>query len=302
MSKVERLLNLMLLLRNSSRPVTIAEIGATVPGYPEGGANLSKAVERDKADLRDMGIEILVETPDGDNTQTGYRIEPGARIPDPELDPVELAALSLAAAAVRLEGESDENVVQKLGAVGTEAVGRSALAELPDHEHLAPLFDAINARRLVSFEYRDVARSLEPHRLDFNRGRWYVSGFDRVRQDRRTFRVADIVGPLEFGPPDAFEAPDDRPGVVMEPWRYGDAPPLVGTIRIDASHAAVAAAELGEDVTTRIEADGSLIAELVVSDRAAFRSLVLSFLDHAEVVAPDELRDDIVQWLRALVG
>ena len=37
--------------------------------------------------------------------------------------------------------------------------------------------------------------------------------------------------------------------------------------------------------------------ELPVTNRAAFRSFVLSFLEHAEVLEPPELRDDLVAWL-----
>jgi predicted DNA-binding transcriptional regulator YafY len=36
---------------------------------------------------------------------------------------------------------------------------------------------------------------------------------------------------------------------------------------------------------------------LTVSNRDAFRSFVLGFLDHAEVRSPQELRDDMVRWL-----
>jgi predicted DNA-binding transcriptional regulator YafY len=41
---------------------------------------------------------------------------------------------------------------------------------------------------------------------------------------------------------------------------------------------------------------------LRVTNRDAFRSFVLGFLDHAEVLGPDELRDDLVAWLTALAG
>ena len=39
---------------------------------------------------------------------------------------------------------------------------------------------------------------------------------------------------------------------------------------------------------------------LAVRNRDAFRSFVLSFLEHAEVLEPDELRADLVDWLEAL--
>ena len=41
------------------------------------------------------------------------------------------------------------------------------------------------------------------------------------------------------------------------------------------------------------------MAELAVRNEEAFRSFVLSFLDHAEVLEPPELRAGMVRWLEA---
>jgi predicted DNA-binding transcriptional regulator YafY len=43
-----------------------------------------------------------------------------------------------------------------------------------------------------------------------------------------------------------------------------------------------------------------VVVTLGVTNRDAFRSFVLGFLDHAEVLGPDELRADIVGWLEAV--
>ena len=40
----------------------------------------------------------------------------------------------------------------------------------------------------------------------------------------------------------------------------------------------------------------------VSRQRGAFRSWLLGMLEHAEVVGPPALRDDVVAWLRALAG
>jgi predicted DNA-binding transcriptional regulator YafY len=47
-------------------------------------------------------------------------------------------------------------------------------------------------------------------------------------------------------------------------------------------------------------ADGTTYLKLRVTNRAALRSFVLGFLDHAEVLGPPEVRDEIVEWLCAL--
>ena len=53
---------------------------------------------------------------------------------------------------------------------------------------------------------------------------------------------------------------------------------------------------LGEPV------DGAVELEVAVRNRDGFRSFVLSFLDHAEVLSPTELRQDVIDWLEAMVA
>ena len=55
---------------------------------------------------------------------------------------------------------------------------------------------------------------------------------------------------------------------------------------------------VGPDHVVGEDADGSVDASSCRSrNRAAFRSFVLSFLEHAEVLEPAELRDDLIAWL-----
>ena len=48
--------------------------------------------------------------------------------------------------------------------------------------------------------------------------------------------------------------------------------------------------------------DGSVVVEFPVVNEDAFRSTVLSFLEHAEVLEPADLRADMVQWLEAIAA
>ncbi len=48
--------------------------------------------------------------------------------------------------------------------------------------------------------------------------------------------------------------------------------------------------------------DGSVVLELEVTSRSGFRSFLLSFLEHAEVLGPPELRTDVIAWLEALTS
>jgi proteasome accessory factor B len=57
---------------------------------------------------------------------------------------------------------------------------------------------------------------------------------------------------------------------------------------------------LGESAVVERRPDGSVSVRLPVVNRSAFRTWVLDLLDHAEVLGPDELRDDLVAWLEAM--
>ena len=56
----------------------------------------------------------------------------------------------------------------------------------------------------------------------------------------------------------------------------------------------------------RLEADarpdGSVVLRFPVTNRAGFRSFVLGFLEHAEVLGPPDLREELITWLAAQAG
>ena len=243
-----------------------------------------------------------------DNTRAGYRISPERYyLPDPGLDPDELAALRLAVGAIRVEGSSEGDAFRKLGGIpgGSDDAGSdeaTVLADVPTPPELVALFAAIVERCDVRFDYNDATRSVEPHRLDFQRGHWYLTAFDRDRDDKRSFRLDRIVGPIVVGEPGSFVPPEHPSGVRFEPWSYGDDPPISAKVLVDASQAGLSRAMFGAGARWTAGADGSATVELQVTNRHAFRSFILGFLDHAVVLELAELRDDITSWLSAMAG
>ena len=87
------------------------------------------------------------------------------------------------------------------------------------------------------------------------------------------------------------------PGQARGTWELGAEPPVRARVRIDGPQASWAVQHVGPDHVVEEDADGSVVVELPVTNRAAFRSFVLSFLEHAEILEPPELRDDLVAWL-----
>lgn len=301
-NRLERLLNLTAALLNASRPLTASDIAEQVPGYPEFGdkATFRRAFERDKESLRDMGIPILiVDVPGADPPEQGYLIRrDDYALRDPGLDPDELAAVHLATAAVRLEGLPGTEAIWKLGGAPAAADAGVALAALPTIPQLVPLFRAVADRAPVSFGYRDDRRTVNPYRLSFSRGHWYLDGWDHAREDDRQFRLDRIAGEVVVGDPGSFERPETLAVDASEPWQLGDEPPVDARLLIDGDRAGWALDHLGDARVLEELADGSVVVELSVTNRDAFRSFVLGFLDHAEVIAPDELRQELVDWLR----
>ena len=295
MDKLERLLNLTAALLHAEIPLTAEELRDRVGGYPDTKATFRRAFERDKDDLRSMGMPLRVEpVPGVDPPVDGYRLDrdeyAGTEL---AFEADELAALHLATSLVRLDG--DDTALVKLGAAGgnapTDSVGR-----VPFNDTLATMIGAAVDRKALAFTYNDVERIVEPWKLSFPRGHWYLSGFDRLREDQRLYRVDRIEGDVSLSGPAEAPVGDVNEPIDLRGWELGDGPAVEATIVVDADQAAYARHILGDVVD---QPDGSVTATLDVRNIDAFRSFVLSFLEHAEILEPADLRSDFVEWLEA---
>ncbi|HEX2564017.1 MAG TPA: WYL domain-containing protein, partial [Acidimicrobiales bacterium] len=90
------------------------------------------------------------------------------------------------------------------------------------------------------------------------------------------------------------------PGGALEPWQIGEEDAVEAQVLVDAAQAPWIVQHLGPGSVAEERADGSVVVTMTVTNRDSFRSFVLTFLDHAEVIGPPELRDDLVEWLEAL--
>jgi proteasome accessory factor B len=307
MTRLERLINLLAALLEAGSPLSRAEVQWRVPGYEGSPDSTRRAFERDKETLRAMGVPLAVEPLDPLHPELGegYRISREQyELPDPGLGPEELAALHLAVSVVRVGGASGQEAIWKLGgAPAGEAFG-ALVADLPGSEHLATLFAAMSARRAIRFVYQgptgEAERVVDPFRLSFANGRWYLEGHDRDRAGERRFRLDRMTRPELGGPQDQQRRPRVESGP-NQPWLMGDEPAVEARLLVDADQAGWAVARLGESAVRERRDDGAVVVALPVANREAFRSFVLGFLDHAEVLSPPELRAEVIEWLRALV-
>lgn len=306
--RLERLVNLTATLLDTRRPLTVDEVAERVaPRYPDDRASRHRQFERDKETLRELGIEISVESVDPlGGAEVGYRIRPERYyLPDLELSDEEREALHVAVTAVRLEGDDDaREALIKLGGLAGERA--AAVADLPASPVLGELFDATAQRAGVRFQYRGEERDLEPYGVVLRLGHWYVVGHDRARDAPRAFRTDRIEGAVAVGQPGEFSAPPDDfdPEQYLrdDPMSFGDDRPVRALVLIEAARAGWVAEQLGDEAVEERRDDGTIVVGLDVVNRDAFRSWLLDLLHYATVLEPPSVRDDVVQWLQTLAA
>ncbi len=309
--RVERLTNLLALLLETTRPLSMVEIAGELDGqYPDDERNLRAAFERDKAALRDLGVPIETESDLGQGTPGRYRIDRRAyELSDLDLHADERRALQIAVATVRTDTSAGRDAIWKLGGTAISE-GGAVSAVLPDRPELPVIRAAVASRSTITFSYRGELRRVDPWGLLLRGGFWYVVGHDHDRNDKRTFRIDRFDGSpddIEIGPNGSFERPDSfdpRNAFPADPKQIGHAvgDGLMATVRIDADRAAAIEREVGSDRVIERHVDGSINVEVAASNIDAFRSWVIGLLDHAVVIDPPEVRDAIIDWLTAVAG
>ncbi|RZS80083.1 proteasome accessory factor B [Motilibacter rhizosphaerae] len=224
--KTERLLNLLLALLATRRPLTKQELRRLVPGYPDSDEAFDRSFERDKDELRELGVPVETGSVSGTDLfadEVGYRVRREAyALPEVAFTPEELTVLALAARAwqsAALSGPASRALL-KLQASGA-GVDDAAVAGIEprvssSEPALLPLWQALRDRRPVRFAYRRgsageaTTRTVEPWGVVARAGRWYLVGHDRDRSAPRVFRLSRITGAVRpLGRPGEVEVPAD---------------------------------------------------------------------------------------------
>ena len=315
--KTERLLNLVICLLATRRYLSVQEIRAAVPGYEgDGGPGAEEAFrrmfERDKAELRELGIPL--ET--GSQT-AAFDDEPGYRIarrdyelPELVLEPDEAAALGLAARlwqSAPLAGATGSALL-KIRAAGVDAPEAGGALEPrvgASEPAFEPVLQAVRDGRRLRFSYRTLGRpapeqrEVDPWGVVSWRGRWYLVGHDAARGAERVFRLSRVVGDVE--------ALGDKGSVVVPPGvdlravvarTAADAPRTAARVRLRAGSGWA----LRREATSVVPGDdGWDVVEVGFSDPERFADRVTGYGAGAVVLSPPEARDAVVRRLRALV-
>ncbi len=307
--KSERLVNLTIALLATKRYLTKAEIFRTVAGYTGDSEAKDRMFERDKEDLRSLGITIELGTFDPlFEDETGYRIKAESyQLQLKDLDPLSVALLSQAGKLWREAalGSAAQSGLRKLRSIGINS-DFDSIVEITTSSYSAPeqlpeLIEAISSRRVITFEYLDQelisqVRRIEPYRLSNSRGYWYLVGRDCDRAAIRTFRLDRFNSSINTsGKTDAFEIDlesldsadsnfGEEPQVAVLHVRKGKSPSLRNEAVIS---------ELDSEwdqITIQYQSQDQLIREVLWAG------------ENAILISPHDLREQLIDSLKKVVA
>jgi proteasome accessory factor B len=311
--RAERMVNLVLALLSTRQYLTAEQIRRAVPGYEadDGTARAAEAFkrmfERDKAELRELGVPLETGRTSAFDTEDGYRIARGKyELPPIGFDPAEATAVGLAARLWQSAtlGEAARSALLKLrsGGVDVDVTGNPGAVPHVDasEPQLPALLEAVRDGRAVHFDYRKAGapvpqlRTVEPWGVLSWRGRWYLVGLDRDRGGERSFRLSRVEGAVTaFGPSGAVQRPE---GVDLLKHVRSRSPDTTSQARIRIKGA-------GSGALRRLEhhMDGDVMV-LTFSDLNWFAGLIASSGSSAVALDPPELVAAVRRRLEIAAG
>jgi proteasome accessory factor B len=323
-SKVERLVNLVIALLSTRGYITADKIRSSVAGYSDNASDeaFSRMFERDKNELRDLGIPLETGKVSSFDPVEGYRINRETYA----LPAVELTADEAAAVAVATQlWESPELITATQGALlKLRAAGVDVDPDAPiaiaspagsvglrgSEDVLGALLSAIDSAQAVQFAHRPsrtepyTVRTVEPWGVVTEKGRWYLVGHDRDRGATRTFRLSRIGGEVTpIGPVGAVTRPEDADLREIVADAVGEAPSGVRAQVWVADARATALRRAGTSLGPRQLGgrDGEVI-ELDVGTTDRLARDVAGYGADAVVLEPATLREEVLGRLRAHAG
>ena len=316
--KTERLLSLVVCLLSARRYLTATQIREAVPGYPDSFEAFKRMFERDKDELRELGIPLETGTNAAGDEEAGYRISRQAyELPDIRLEPDEVAVLGLAARVWRraeLAGAAEGRAAQAAGgghrrggpqpagdrAAGADARGgvRAAVGGRPGP---AP------GRFRLPGRWPQCGAAPQPA----SRGAWSTAaaaGTSSARtptgEAERVFRLSRIDGAVSFTGPAGLGHGAARHGRAGGRTRLGQrgrprrarCELRVAVGRRLRPAPARAAHRAGPDVP------GWDVVELSYSDTGWWSEHVASFGADVVVLEPTDLRDAVIGRLKGVLA
>ncbi len=322
--KLERQLNLVSYLLSARAPVPFADIRGKVVGYDDGATPdaVEKRFDRDKADLREVGVHIDYITSDSFG-RAGYVIDPrGYFLRETTLEPEDAMLLAVlqrtlgvvddplgrnlksALAKLTIDSRLPEPLRSSIGEQHLLTLGR------PEHDpgrsHMPALGEAVGRRRRVAFRYAKPAarpgagagsaerRVVRPYGLGVSQGNWHLVGLDEAKGELRQFRLDRIRGKVAVvdRQDDAYEVPADfdiTRFVDVEEFEIADGPELKVQIELDEVATWLLERRLRGVGTLARRPDGTGLFEVTIRSESGLFRWLAEFGPRARIVAPPKL-------------
>jgi len=307
--KSERLVNLVIALLATRRNLTKSEIFRTIDGYEGNEESMERMFERDKDELRSLGIEIEVSGLDPlFDDELGYRIKPENFAMDTKgYSLAEIAYMSLAAQLWKNASlnEPSQRALRKLSSFTTSInitdIPAVAPITISAPNFLDEIITAISDKKVVEFSYVDSELKSNRRRVNVysyasNQGFWYFNGLDIDKNEIRTFRCDRIVG-------DVIVANKSQDYEIPKDWEaetfLGERPTMYrASLRIRVGRGSQLR-NIARSIESQQEHD---LVEIEYPSESEMISLILWHLDDVEVVSPDSLRFKVIESLKTLAA
>jgi proteasome accessory factor B len=306
--KSERLVNLVIALLATKRYLTKSEIFRTIEGYEGSSESMERMFERDKDELRALGIEIEVSALDPlFEDEIGYRI----RFEDYVMDhsgftTSEIAYMSLAAQVWKEEALSEiaQHAMRKLSGLASpidiSEIPAIAPVLINAPKFLNEIIDCISKRRTIEFVYLDSEMKTQSRQVNVYsyfsyKGNWYFSGLDVRKMEIRTFKCDRIVGDVSVSKGSKmYEIPEEYiPSTESEENAYE----LTAQLLVRKGRGS----QLRNRASKILTAEDFDAVDVPYSSENELLSLVLWHLDDVQVLAPSALRDSVIKSLKNVV-
>jgi predicted DNA-binding transcriptional regulator YafY len=324
--KLIRQLSLISFLMAQGRPVSALEIKREVEGYSDMNDDaFARRFYADRAELESLGIQLGVEKPgEGFFEAELYSLPPenfyleAIKFSDDELaalstalslltdggfayaEPLRLALQQVAWGHPNPLSEGERAPVEM--AMTASAGGRDL------SQRLSKIETAISRRKTIEFTYYTMERDdtekrkVDPFHLVFRGGQFYLIGHAHERDAVRVFRLSRIQGKVgyaskaehDFSPPEDF---DRRDYGQRADWQLGE---IRGTAKVFVRERIAWLIERDFGAYGQLrpagKGDGApgkgSVFETDYASRRELISWVLRWRQNAEVLAPDELREE----------
>ncbi len=173
------------------------------------------------------------------------------------------------------------------------------------------IFEAIKTHRVLNFHYRSVssqeykARIFNPYHVLCQKGNWYVFGFDQAAGENRIYALSRIkkikIKTEKFTVPEGFDISKEV-DLSFGIWHNTEEPEAYELLFDSSLANYILEREWHKNQEMKQREDGSVYLKFSSNQRQQILSWVLGFGPAVKVLAPESLKQDVIESARKVIG